>query len=184
MATDKATKDLFKASLLRLTKTNCLSKISVKDILNETGAAKQTFYNHFSNKYDLINYVMMDAVEHLNRTHPMHTYQGILECLEYCEENKRFFIETIRHDECNDFRNFFYLWCVDYYLTRLYEMVGTRELPVSLVSAVKFYCHGATELFIDWISANMLMSKALLADTIVRCRPEALTNYFPLENSL
>ncbi len=51
------TKELFVNALLALCKKQSLSSISISTLLKETGAARQTFYNHFQDKNDLICYI-------------------------------------------------------------------------------------------------------------------------------
>ena len=56
MSTKIATKIMYKNALLELSKKQPLCKITVKTIIDYTESAKQTFYNHFDDKFDLINY--------------------------------------------------------------------------------------------------------------------------------
>ena len=44
-------------ALLLLCRKKSLEDISVKQIVEAAGVSKQTFYNHFSDKYDLIHAV-------------------------------------------------------------------------------------------------------------------------------
>ncbi len=53
----RATKDIFVEALLKLAKRKSIDKISVKEIVEESGLSLQTFYNHFLDKADLILWV-------------------------------------------------------------------------------------------------------------------------------
>lgn len=44
-------------SLSELTKNISLAKITVQDIVDNCGLARQTFYNHFKDKRELINWI-------------------------------------------------------------------------------------------------------------------------------
>ena len=52
------TKTIFGESLLALNKTKDLDKITISDILKKAGFSRQTFYNHFADKYELLSYTL------------------------------------------------------------------------------------------------------------------------------
>jgi len=184
VSTKKATTELYRNALLKLAQSQPISKITVADIVKETGTAKQTFYNHFENKYDLINYVMLDFVEGIEDIAAMHTYKAILYVLHYCHQNKRFFTSLIRECPQNNFLDFFYHWCSHYYLRILRQQYTPGEFPPSLTQTVHLYCHGAVDIFADWVKSGMKETPELIAEVIVRSRPLLLCEYFPIENSI
>ncbi|UWG96313.1 TetR/AcrR family transcriptional regulator C-terminal domain-containing protein [Dehalobacter sp. DCM] len=183
MSVGKATKDLYKNTLLSLAKARPLSKITLKDILDCSQTAKQTFYNHFADKYALINYVMYDFVEAIEATHAMRCYQGILSVLSFTKENSYFFTAIVKNDHPSNFPEFFYRWCINYYVAALHKEYGLKVISPDIKIAIDFYCHGAVGIYIDWIQSGMGEAKELIAKAIVTCRPKALDFYFPIENS-
>ena len=53
-------------SLKELAKTQSIDKITIKDITDKAGVIRPTFYHHFQDKYELIEWIMMvDLVEPL-----------------------------------------------------------------------------------------------------------------------
>ena len=58
-------KETFANALLELSAQKPLEKITVKEIVNQAGAGRQTFYNHFSDKYDLINWFYDYSLEEI-----------------------------------------------------------------------------------------------------------------------
>lgn len=52
-------KRILGTALLELTQKKPLESLTVSQILKETGVSRQTFYNHFKDKNDLICYVMI-----------------------------------------------------------------------------------------------------------------------------
>ena len=50
-------KKLLAESLLELSEEKPLDKISVTDIVKRAGAGRQTFYNHFKDKNDLLYWI-------------------------------------------------------------------------------------------------------------------------------
>ena len=52
--TKKDTKELLSDSFAEIAKTKAIDKITVREISENAGVTSQTFYNHFSDKYDLV----------------------------------------------------------------------------------------------------------------------------------
>ncbi len=50
------TRYIFAQAIKELLKTQELDKITVTDIVKKAGMTRQTFYRHFSDKYDLVNW--------------------------------------------------------------------------------------------------------------------------------
>lgn len=183
MSVCKATKDLYKNTLLSLAKARPLNKVTLKEIIESSRTAKQTFYNHFADKYDLINYVIYDFVEGIEKTHAMRTYHGIISVLDFTEENSYFFSAVIQKNNPSNFPEFYYRWCVNYYIKSLQNEHGLNAISPAIKIAIDFYCHGAVGIYVDWIQSWMTEGKELIAEAIVKSRPKALAFYFPIDDS-
>lgn len=59
----RRTKHLFKDALLRLLETESFAYISVKDIVETADFNRTTFYNHYIDKFDLLDDVTQDLLE-------------------------------------------------------------------------------------------------------------------------
>ena len=57
------TKELFAESLKELAVSKNISKITVKEISANCGFTSKTFYNHFQDKYALIEWIYSTAAE-------------------------------------------------------------------------------------------------------------------------
>ena len=58
-----STKERLMASFLELLEDKSLQDISVADIYTNAGVSKRSFYNHFSDKYDLMGYTYRELVK-------------------------------------------------------------------------------------------------------------------------
>lgn len=58
-----STKELFAESILELIQTTPLQKITVGAIASNCGMTSRSFYNHFLDKYDLVNWIFINQVE-------------------------------------------------------------------------------------------------------------------------
>ncbi len=62
MPRSNQTKRLLAQSLMDLMMTTPLEKISVNDIVDHAGVGRNTFYYHFEDKYDLVNWYFQSGV--------------------------------------------------------------------------------------------------------------------------
>ena len=58
-------KKVFADSMVRLLNEKSFEQITVKDLCADCGASRQTFYNHFYDKYDLIVWICRKQCEEL-----------------------------------------------------------------------------------------------------------------------
>ena len=74
------------------------NKITVQDIADDCGINRQTFYYHFQDIYDLVEWTCIEDTEKVlkeNRTYA--TWQeGILQIFEVVQENKPFILNVYR----------------------------------------------------------------------------------------
>ena len=57
MSESKITEKALALALKQLMKTAPLSKISIQNIMDNCGLNRQTFYYHFKDKFDLVNWI-------------------------------------------------------------------------------------------------------------------------------
>ncbi|MDI4648059.1 TetR/AcrR family transcriptional regulator [Cohnella hashimotonis] len=68
-----------------------IEKISIQEIANKSGYNRSTFYQYFTDIYELLNYVEEKMLKSINeemasRELSTHTFQDALQCLESTEE--------------------------------------------------------------------------------------------------
>ena len=93
MPRSNQTKRLLAQSLMDLMKTTPLEKISVNDIVDHAGVGRNTFYYHFEDKYDLVNWYFQSGVtQFLVERSAYASWNALLEAVEdYLLENKVFY---------------------------------------------------------------------------------------------
>lgn len=61
-------------------KTTSVEKITVKEIVDACGTTRQTFYRHFQDKYDLVNWyfdkILLESFEHMGEGETI--YEGLV----------------------------------------------------------------------------------------------------------
>ena len=84
------TKRALAASLKKLLAQKTLDKITVKDIVEDCGVNRHTFYYHFQDIYDLMEWIFSDDADRIlgNRRTYEQWQEGILSIFNYLMDNK------------------------------------------------------------------------------------------------
>lgn len=85
--TEKAITDTF----IKLLNKKPLDKITIKDLVDECGINRSTFYYYFDDIYDLLNHVLdMETKKALdNNFHESNWMDGLMNAISFATENKR-----------------------------------------------------------------------------------------------
>lgn len=94
----QVTKRALEQSLKNLLMKKPLTKITVGDIADDCGINRMTFYYHFKDIYDLVEWSCLeDAKRALDEKKTYETWQqGLLQIFEAVQENKPFFLNVYR----------------------------------------------------------------------------------------
>ena len=83
------TKSALAASFKKLLRKTTLDKITVKDIVEDCGVNRQTFYYHFKDIYDLIEWIFAEEAQNiLLRENPSFDEDYFARVFEYLNENR------------------------------------------------------------------------------------------------
>ena len=154
----QVTKRALEASLKSLLLQKPLSKITVTDITEDCGIKRMTFYYHFKDIYDLVEWCCQeDASRALAGKKTYETWQqGLLQIFEAVRENKPFILNVYRSVSREQVEN--YLYKVTYAL--LDGVVEEQAQGMSVRQEDKaflatLYQYMFVGLMLDWIKSDM-----------------------------
>ena len=112
-------KDAIANSFVELADEKPFRQITITDIIRKCGISKQTFYNYFRDKYDLMNYVYLTGVEAV--IDQVGGYHADMQKAgqgagELCRGKGKYFITISKLDEQNSFSEYYYRHTYDYYV--------------------------------------------------------------------
>lgn len=95
---DYKTKEFLAKTLIVMLQTSSVDKISVKLLTDKCGLSRQTFYNHFQDIYELVEWIYQNAIEKLifNNKNCKTWQQGFIRLLTFTRDNKAFVQNTYK----------------------------------------------------------------------------------------
>ena len=106
MADSLTTKKALAEAIKTLMKEEPLEKISIGEICEKCGLNRKSFYYHFEDKYDLVNWIFdsefLSVASSKNYTKK---WEGIEDLCRYLYENKCFYKKALKVNDLNSFTN-------------------------------------------------------------------------------
>lgn len=143
----------------RLTQTT-LDKITIQQLVDDAEVSRKTFYYHFQDVYDLLEWLLVDEGKRvLEGNITADTWQkGLGNVLEYLQENRTIILNIFRsvQQEANYLKAH-----VTKLILPLMERIFDEQPGHELVTAedrefvLKFYSLGVVELVMVWIENGM-----------------------------
>ncbi|HEO7129844.1 TPA: dihydroxyacetone kinase transcriptional activator DhaS, partial [Streptococcus agalactiae] len=113
MASSLITKKKIAKSFKRLFISQAFDKISVSDIMEDAGIRRQTFYNHFVDKYALLEWIFQTELSEqvTDNLDYISGFQLLSELLTFFKMNQEFYIKLFQIEDQNDFSSYFESYC-------------------------------------------------------------------------
>ena len=173
---------IFAESLISLSKEKPLSKITVVDIIKRSGAGRQTFYNHFKDKNDLIYFVfartLTDEDELLEKA-GLFTY--LTKTYTEAQENAPFFRQACMMDGQNCLSEAIVSQTYRFYKEIIIAEYGKEAITSEIEKALVFNAHGSGTLYIQWAKEGMPGEAREQVWYALQCMPSCLKRYMPLD---
>ena len=160
-------------------RTMPVEKITVKEIVQECGTTRQTFYRYFLDKYDLINWyfdkILLESFEHMGEGTTV--YEGLCKKFQYIEEEKLFFKAAFRNDQQNCLREHDFQLILAFY-TRQIEEKTKEPISENLRFLLEMYCQGSVYMTTQWVLGDMKKRPEKMAENLVKAMPAELETLF------
>lgn len=145
-------------SLKTLLKTKPLDKITIVDIVEDCEVNRQTFYYHFQDIYDLIEWIYTsEALKVIGDKKTYATWQeGFFHIFEYIENNRDFVMSTYHSVSREHLENFLYQETYRLLMDVVEEQAkdkSVREEDKAFIA--NFYKYGFVGIMLEWIQEGM-----------------------------
>lgn len=162
MADSNITKRALAAELKELMETKPFAKISVKDICEACNMNRKSFYYHFQDKYDLVNWIYYTECVAVLKEKDYRTGWDLLDDLcSYFYTNRSFYRKTLDVDGQNSFSEYF-RDIVEAIISSDMEKIFDRD------KTFQFYVDFYTDAFLCAIRRWLMDKDCIPADEFVR----------------
>ena len=172
------TRYIFAQAIKSLLKTQELDKITVTDIVKKAGMTRQTFYRHFSDKYDLVNwYFERLADKSFYQIGAQETlFEGLTKKFEFILNDQTFFAAAFKSKDYNNVENYDYHCILAFYKDILKKKLQ-GPIPEDLEFLLEMYCHASITMTVEWAINGMKMAPKELAALLIEALPPKLEYY-------
>lgn len=156
-----------------------VEKITVKEIVEECGTTRQTFYRNFKDKYDLINWyfdkILLESFEHMGEGRTV--YEGLVNKFYYIEDERLFFKAAFQNDAQNSLREHDFHLILKFYTERIEGKTG-RKITEHMRFLLEMYCQGSIYMTVRWVLGKIKVTPEQMAESLVDAMPAELAELF------
>jgi|GEM_PF-376665 Transcriptional regulator len=173
-------KNLLSESLLILNTTKTLKKITVTDLQKESGISRQTFYNHFLDIDDLIQYTYKKEIVVHWDPHDLDLdfYDHIIEDFSKTKKYHKFLKDAFDIHGQNNLLEYTINYCVQFEQEWMQSFYGNETMPNSMLNAVAFAAGGSMYMKIRWIMNGIDRPLLDVAQDVIDNENRCLTPLF------
>lgn len=169
------------AALKNLLKEKKLNKITVQDIADECGINRQTFYYHFQDIYDLVEWTCIEDTEKVlkeNRTYD--TWQeGFLSVFDLAKKDKTFIDNIYRSVSLEMFEQYLYRLVYPLLKNVVDEKANGQTVREENKKYIAdFYKYAFVGVLLEWIRNDMAESPGQIVDRVSRIVGGAIETAF------
>ena len=173
------TKESLGAALKQMLTVKPIDKITVKDLVEICGVNRQTFYYHFDDVYDLLEWVFE---EDANRVLPSevvyeHWRDDVMMFFKYLADNSVFALNIYNSNSR--------IYTLRYFKRRLQGCIRSFAIIVSdgknidrtdFEFVVEFYANGVVGLISQWLDLGMQLPKEITQDRFLKLLDNSVEN--------
>ena len=163
------TKRALVQSLKELLTEKPLDKITVTDLTEHCGVNRMTFYYHFKDIYDLVEWACVEsAARALAGQKTYDTWQqGLLQIFEAVQENKVFILNVYRSISREQVENYLYKLTYQLMIGVVEEKAaGMTVRPEDKEFIANFYKYAFVGLTLEWVRTGMKTAPADLVERV------------------
>ena len=167
----QVTKYAIEASLKKLLLQKPLDKITISDITEDCGISRMTFYYHFKDIYDLVEWICLE--ESRRALEDKKTYdtwqQGFLQILEAVRDNKPFILNVYHSISREQIELYLYKLTYDLLINVVEEKSqGMSIRPEDKQFIADFYKYAFVGLTLDWVRHDMKEDPQVMIDHLTK----------------
>lgn len=150
-----STKEALSESMKELMKKKSFSKISVGEICENCGINRKSFYYHFRDKYDLVNWIYyVDFLEHVQTSDSCTAGTLFASICQYFYSEADFYRNALQIQGQNSFHEYFHE-TLSVYLRAMFQDIFSDEEQQDFT--INFFCDSFYSAIYRWLTQRHIM---------------------------
>lgn len=157
MSESLITKKAIASGMKELTKKKSFDKITVSDITEACGLNRQTFYYHFQDKFELVDWIYYNETISIIYNLDYDNWDSkVLEMLTKIKAEDYFYISTLRATVGNEFREYLFRVTVEFFCDLIERVAANADMGEEEIRFIaEFYAFGIVGVIISWAQKGM-----------------------------
>jgi probable dihydroxyacetone kinase regulator len=167
-------KQILAESLEDLMNERQIGKISVSEIVSNCETTRQTFYNNFKDKYDLMTWVYLsDEEKYTNRLWENYTWRdSTLDTCKFLFQKRRFYLSAFSEHGQNSLFDYAINHTLDDSIEYIKKQRRYAKIEGELLFGLKLYFGGMMKLCLEWLKGDISLNPEQMFTMTMKCMPE------------
>lgn len=149
-------------------------KITIDMIIKRSEVSKSTFYRHYMNKFEVMNYSYVIFVENVFKISLCSSLRDIfIKLLENADANSARLKHAYEYKGMNSFTSFLYDYSCERFKTFI-EETRNSKITVAEKLRISLFCHGYIWIIQDYINNKINLPINKIADEICKSLPPSI----------
>jgi len=157
MPDSNITKQVLADSLKKLMAEKAFNKIRVDDIIRSCGLTRQSFYYHFKDKYDLMNWIYYTETARFMASYDSleHWTDGLIDLCYYMQQNKTFYKNALNTMGQNSFPEYLHNYISTVSISAIEGMLDAEYDQEKWDFIVSFFATAFVAIIVRWANNGM-----------------------------
>ncbi|OJU10527.1 MAG: dihydroxyacetone kinase transcriptional activator DhaS [Clostridiales bacterium 43-6] len=169
MSESLITKKALSSGLKNLMKHTGFDKITIAGITKQCGLNRQTFYYHFQDKYELLNWICYnEVILPLSENLTFDTWgDRILTMLTTMKNESYFYINTLKSSGANEFEQYLLSFAKGFFAEIIEKLDLNHSVSKENVDFIaQFYSFGVVGVIVSWAKTEMTATPESLTEKV------------------
>jgi len=182
---EKNSRKLFMSSIIEILKHKPLEEITVTEIVYISGLSRQSFYDNFSDKFDLVNKTFFTDAEKSMRlfsNKEVSWNSVILTSLDTMKSKKSFYTNVLKYKGQNSLSEYFADYIIKVHSKLIFADMLNNSSNEKALGIIQFHAYGTAWTTTNWAVSGMKAQPKEMSALIYECMPnlmrQSYTNIF------
>ena len=165
-------------TMFELSREKPLAKVSILDISNRSGISRQTFYNYFKDKNDLIRWIFISTLDRWDLVEKEGYYFYLRDLYCKAQENSQFLRQACMLSGQNSLGEEIQGITYRYHRHHILTQITEDHLTDGIEYALRFNAYGSTNCYIRWLVDKTPIPPEAVAIYAYESMPKSIRPYF------